>query len=79
MSLKPSLQIVNTTAIANLEDMEQVLVDSTIVSIIDDIKDVVSSVRRKVVNHITTLLESEKKSRNTLGSDSRLGIKANTI
>jgi len=50
-----------------------------IVNIINNIKNIVSFIRRKVVDHITILLESKKKSRNTLESDLRLEIKANII
>ena len=55
------------------------LVDLTIISIINNIKDAILSIRRKVINYITILLKSEKKSRNALESDLRLEIKADTI
>jgi len=56
-----------------------VLIDLTIVDIINNIKNVVLSVRRKVIDHITILLESKKKSRNALESDLRLEIKVDII
>jgi len=49
------------------------------IDIINNIKDIISFTRRKIVNCITILLKSEKKSRNALGSDLKLGIKANII
>jgi len=53
--------------------------DLTIIDIINNVKNIVSFIRRKIVNYITILLESEKKSRNTLESDLRLGIKVDII
>jgi len=54
-------------------------VNLIIISIINNIKNVVLFIRRKIINYIITLLKSKKKSRNALGSDLRLEIKANMI
>ena len=63
----------------NLKDIEWVLMDLIIVDIIDNIKDIVLSIRRKIINYTITLLKSKKKNRNALRGDSKLKIKANTI
>jgi len=50
-----------------------------IVNIINNIKDIILFVRRKVINYIITLLKSKKKSRNALRSNLKLRIKADII